>query len=124
MLDSLPFCLNAFSVPIISLRYVSVFTALLTGWKQNFNKIFLKTGERIFNLLRAFNLKHGAKREDDYLPPRILNEPLPQSLGKADTIDLNPMLKEYYKLRGWDYETGKIKKEKLEELELDDIIKL
>ncbi len=124
MLDSLPFCLNAFAVPIFSLRYVAVFTALITGWKQNFNEVFLKTGERILNLLRAFNLKHGATREDDYLPPRILNNPLPQSLGKADTIKLEPMLKEYYELRGWDYETGKIKKEKLEELELDDIVKI
>ncbi|MHA1271441.1 MAG: aldehyde ferredoxin oxidoreductase family protein [Candidatus Helarchaeota archaeon] len=124
MIDSLPFCLNAFSVPIISIRYVSVFTALLTGWPQKFKSIFLKTGERIFNLLRAFNLKHGGTKEDDYLPNRILNEPLPQMLGKGKNIMLEPMMKEYYKCRGWDLETGKIKKEKLEELELDDIVKM
>ena len=123
MLDSLPFCLNAFSVPIFSLRYVAVLTALLTGWKQNFYNTFLKTGERIINLERAFNLKHGATKDDDYLPPRILNEPLPSSLGKARPIDLEPMLKEYYKLRGWDYKTGEITKEKLEDLELDNIVK-
>ncbi|MBD3227784.1 MAG: hypothetical protein GF329_06315 [Candidatus Lokiarchaeota archaeon] len=123
MLDSLPFCLNAFSVPIFSLRYVAVLTALLTGWKQNFYGVFLKTGERIINLERAFNLKHGASVDDDYLPYRILNEPLPASLGKAETINLEYMLKEYYKLRGWDYDTGKISKEKLKELELDDIVK-
>ena len=123
MIDSLPFCLNAFSVPIFSLKYISALTALLTGWKQKFETTFLKTGERILNLERAFNLKHGASVEDDYLPHRILNEPLPQSLGKADTIDLKYMLKEYYKLRDWDYKTGKISKEKLKELELDDIVK-
>lgn len=53
-------------------------------------------GERVWNLERAFIIREGASRKDDTLPHRFLKEK-----GNGVVIDLEPMLNEYYKLRGW-----------------------
>ncbi|RJS79399.1 aldehyde ferredoxin oxidoreductase [Candidatus Bathyarchaeota archaeon] len=81
---------------------------------------YLKTGERIWNLTRLFNVREGITREDDTLPPRFMEEPLPEGVTKGQVVTkemLNQMLDEYYTLRGWD-ENGIPTKEKLKELEL------
>jgi aldehyde:ferredoxin oxidoreductase len=79
----------------------------------------LTIGERIVNLERLYNLRHGLKREQDKLPARFTNEPLdifsysfdPDS-GEAlqsetpvvsgALVALESMLDRYYELRGWD----------------------
>ena len=75
----------------------------------------LKAGERVYNLERMFLLKAGST--EDTLPPRMLNEPLPDGPAKGMVNQLDKMLPEYYKIRGWD-EKGVPTKEKLEELGL------
>jgi len=90
-----------------------------TGWKLSVDDMKV-IGERIWNLIRMFNVREGLTRKDDTIPYRIANDPLKG--GKADghvvTLeDLNKMLDEYYKLRGWDKE-GRPTKEKLKELKL------
>jgi aldehyde:ferredoxin oxidoreductase len=62
---------------------------------------FLKTGERIFNLEKLFNLKAGLTVEDDTLPKRMLEEPMPEGPGKGHVVHLSEMLPEYYSIRGW-----------------------
>ena len=72
------------------------------------------------NLCRAFNIREGARREDDVLPQR-LTEPLSEGLFKGEAIPeevLDSMLDSYYDYRGWDKETGIPTKAKLEELGL------
>ncbi|MEW6298692.1 MAG: aldehyde ferredoxin oxidoreductase family protein [Thermodesulfobacteriota bacterium] len=77
----------------------------------------LKIGERIWNLERLFNNAAGFTRADDSLPPRITSEPLTEGMSKGHVVDLEPMLNEYYQLRGWDRE-GRPTPEKLRELGL------
>lgn len=77
----------------------------------------IKVGERIWNIEKLFNLKAGLTRADDTLPKRILKEGLPGGPAKGKIVDLEPMLAEYYKLRGWD-EQGVPMKKKLKELGL------
>ena len=51
-----------------------------------------------------------------------MTEPLKEGAAKGHVIsqdDLNIMLDEYYKVRGWDLETGTPTKEKLIELGLE-----
>jgi aldehyde:ferredoxin oxidoreductase len=76
-----------------------------------------KTGERIWNLERLFNLKAGLTGKDDTLPPRMLKEPMPEGPAKGHVVELDKMLPEYYRLRGWD-ENGVPTPEKLKELGL------
>jgi aldehyde:ferredoxin oxidoreductase len=83
----------------------------------------VKLGERAYNLARVFNVREGVTRADDTLPPRLLEEPLPDgpAAGKVNE-NLPAMLDRYYELRGWDKVTGKPTPEKLRELGLEEYI--
>jgi len=78
----------------------------------------LRAGDRIWNLEKLFNLEAGLTKEDDTLPPRLLNEPLTTGPAKGKVAELAVMLEEYYELRGWDKE-GIPTEEKLSELGID-----
>jgi aldehyde:ferredoxin oxidoreductase len=93
--------------------------AAATGWDITLNEL-MKTGERIFNLCRAFNVREGITRKDDTLPKRF-TEPLPEGPYKGEAFPrevLEKMLDYYYEFRGWNKRTGIPTREKLEELEL------
>ena len=60
---------------------------------------YYEIGERIFNLERLMNCREGISRKDDTLPDRILTEVREDGWP---SIELDPMLDKYYKLRGWD----------------------
>jgi aldehyde:ferredoxin oxidoreductase len=79
---------------------------------------FRKTGERLFNLARVYNVREGITRADDTLPARLLEEPMPEGPAKGQTVNLDPLLDAYYEFRGWD-KNGIPTKEKLKELGLD-----
>jgi aldehyde:ferredoxin oxidoreductase len=81
---------------------------------------YLKTGERIWNLTRLFNVREGITRKDDTLPPRFMEESLPDGVAKGQRTTrriLDEMLDEYYTLRGWN-ENGVPTQEKLKQLDL------
>lgn len=87
----------------------------VTGF--NYTKKDLKTiGERTINLEKLFNIKQGFTKEDDTLPKRFLEQPL-KGPSQKETVNLQKMLKKYYKIRGWN-KKGKPKKEKLKELKI------
>ncbi|MGD2156050.1 MAG: aldehyde ferredoxin oxidoreductase family protein [Anaerolineales bacterium] len=77
----------------------------------------MQAAERVYNLERMFLLKAGFTKEDDTLPYRMLNEPMPEGPAKGHVVALDQMLPEFYRLRGWD-ENGVPKQEKLVELGL------
>ena len=83
---------------------------------------FRKTGERIYNLERAFNVREGITRADDTLPARLLEEPLPEGPAEGQVVNLDPLLDAYYEFRGWD-KNGKPTPERLKALGLDWVIK-
>lgn len=85
-----------------------------TGWDIS-AKEFRMIGERIFNLQRAFNVRLGISRMDDKLPPRMYEKANPE---RHSVKPLDPILDEYYEVRGWTPD-GKPTKEKLLELGLD-----
>jgi len=87
-----------------------------TGWDIKDSDVLL-IGERIYNLERLIMGKLGVKNEDT-LPKRILEEPLPDGPSKGEIEDLGKMLPEYYNLRGWTNE-GVPTPEKLLELGLN-----
>lgn len=86
----------------------------------------LTIGERILNLQRCFNIRHGLTPEHDDVSERLLSVP---SDGPAEGISSRPylkaMVKEYYHLMGWDSVTGKPLPDTLRRLglekEIDDI---
>jgi aldehyde:ferredoxin oxidoreductase len=81
----------------------------------------IKAGERIWNLERLYNNREGFTAKNDTLPPRLLTEAPTDGPSKGWVSHLEPMLKEYYRTRGWD-EHGVPKPQKLAELELLDLV--
>jgi aldehyde:ferredoxin oxidoreductase len=79
---------------------------------------FRRTGERIYNLERAYILREGFTRKDDTLPPRLLEDPLPEGPAKGHVVNLDILLDAYYKYRGWD-DQGRPTIEKLRELDIE-----
>lgn len=61
-------------------------------------------GERIWTLIRRFNVREGFDRSDDALPA-VLTEPIeggPHDGEAIDTSEFEKMLELYYERRGWD----------------------
>jgi aldehyde:ferredoxin oxidoreductase len=56
----------------------------------------------ISDITRKFNVQEGLTREDDLLPKRFHSEALPET-GKVITPqEMDTLLQEYYRERGWD----------------------
>jgi aldehyde:ferredoxin oxidoreductase len=106
-----------------------------------------RIGARVFELNRAIMFRDGRKgREEDilsevnfvsmqeppadmfdmYNPERYLpgkgDELISHKGAAVDREKFEKMMDEYYELRGWDVETGYLKKEQLTELGLADIV--
>jgi aldehyde:ferredoxin oxidoreductase len=80
-------------------------------------------GERVCNLKKAFNIREGWTKEDDWLPGRVLGDPMPSGPGKGVFVtpdELRVMIDDYYAARGWTSD-GLIPRSKLVELGLEDI---
>jgi aldehyde:ferredoxin oxidoreductase len=90
-------------------------TNALTGQSFDISDLFT-AGERIVNLERLFNLKHGASVADDRLPDMFFDKEY--NAGKEPSKPyqwMEPMKHEFYKVMGWD-EKGRPTREKLAEL--------
>ena len=72
----------------------------VTGQEFEVQDLML-AGERIWNLERLFNLQAGFTYEDDTLPSRFLNSPLQEGGSAGKVVQLEEMLVEYYRFRGW-----------------------
>ena len=89
----------------------------ITGWDVTLEEL-LKTGERASNLARAFNFREGFTKADDALPKRLQESTGDQGHPGIETEDLARAVALYYEMKGWDSETGRPGRAKLEELGL------
>ncbi|MCK4444190.1 MAG: aldehyde ferredoxin oxidoreductase family protein, partial [Thermoplasmata archaeon] len=66
-----------------------------------------EVANRIWTLIRLYNIREGMTRKDDDLPHKFRNEPLPSGVAEGCTgfvsdEDLEASLDAYYRFRGWD----------------------
>ncbi len=114
--DSLDLCkFSSFSenADLYAEQYSAVVGIELTG------DDIMKIGERVYNIERYFNNQAGFDGKEDTLPERFLKEPATGN-SAGEVSHLAEMLKEYYEVRGW--ENGVVTKEKLKELEIEEIV--
>jgi aldehyde:ferredoxin oxidoreductase len=78
-----------------------------------------RIAERQVTLKRLFNAREGISRKDDRLPSRFTDEPMPEGPGRGQRVNLEPMLDDYYRLRGWSLENGLPTDETLRRLSLE-----
>jgi len=122
IIDSLEVCKNlAENMELLPFNRAAEITEVTTGFHFTEEAVF-GIGERIINLERAYLIREGIRRRDDYLPARFLKEPLPDGNSKGAIFEIEPMLNEYYAERDWDSETGVPKAEKLRKIGLAYIV--
>jgi len=97
---------------------VEIFKAV-TGWDTSLWEL-AKVGERALNMARAFNMREGLTEKEDWLPPRMFQTqnggPIPDTA--VDPRKLRKAKKTYYRMMGWDEDSGVPAVGKLEELDI------
>jgi len=97
---------------------------LVTGFEMTPEEL-KRSGERINNVARLFNVREGLGRKDDTLPYKVMHLPIPdEGPSKGAYVsqeELDLLLDDYYMARGWTRE-GIPTVEKLKELGMDDLI--
>jgi aldehyde:ferredoxin oxidoreductase len=91
----------------------------VTGWDVDGSEL-RQTARRIVLAKRVFNIREGWQPEDDWLPERLLSEPLELGSGRVATLTpqrLRAMIDAYYTARGLDSE-GRPDSTKLTDLRL------
>ncbi len=78
----------------------------VTGWEVSGGEL-RETARRIVMAKRVYNIREGWQPADDWLPDRLLNEPLSLPSGRVATLTadrLRTMVDSYYNMRGLDPE--------------------
>ena len=95
----------------------------VTGVKMDTSKM-RTIANRIFTQERAFLVREGITKKDDFLKGKWVRGPVPNGPFEGHTIEEEKwakMLSEYYKTRGWDPQTGIPTRETLKKLGLQDV---
>ncbi|MBD3184033.1 aldehyde ferredoxin oxidoreductase, partial [Candidatus Poribacteria bacterium] len=92
----------------------------MTGWDVT-NWELMKAGERGTTMARAYNVREGFTKKDDIFPDRIYKAfPTGPLAGVEYGEDrLSDAVNVYYDMMGWDKETGKPTRGKLQELGIE-----
>ena len=115
--NSIVMCIFANTEPEMQVKLINAACGL--DWDLD---DMMKCGERGWNLKRAINHRMGLTAANDKLPKAML-EPFPDGGSAGYVPDIQGMLYAYYQARGWDMETGRPSREKLLELDLEDVAK-
>ena len=117
--DSLVVCLQATGNVVKPL--VNILNAV-TGWGFTLKEA-LDVGLRSVHLMRAFDIRAGFTPEMEMPSARLLSAP---SEGPAKGQSIKPsfskMVKDHYRLMGWDEETGRPLPQTLKHIGLEKII--
>jgi aldehyde:ferredoxin oxidoreductase len=116
MWNSLVLCYFANVAPKNVLKMVNH----VTGFDYSLEEL-MELGERSWNLKRIINHRLGLKGSDDRLPKQFL-KPYTDGGSAGYVPPFDEMLTAYYKIRGWDPESGKPTPERLQKLGLKEYI--
>lgn len=108
------------ALPAVAAENTANLMEAVTGIPYTVNDI-IRVGERVNNMARAFNALAGLTVADDYLPERLMTEPIRDGSSKGHLVsreEMDYMLREYFTERGWDTGTGIPTRERLESLDL------
>ena len=61
-----------------------------------------KSLRKTINNDRLMNIDFGITAKDDTLPLRFTHEPLLEGASKNQVVPVRDMVKDYYRIKGWD----------------------
>jgi aldehyde:ferredoxin oxidoreductase len=102
--DCLTMCKNVgLSMDILDFEFAS--RLLRAGTGLDFTPDRVNEALRgIINADRRLNMAFGMDSSQDTLPKRFTHEPLTEGASKGQVVPVKEMVKEYYRLKGWDEE--------------------
>jgi aldehyde:ferredoxin oxidoreductase len=106
LFNTLPVCL--FGGAEIKIEDGLAAAVAMTGRGLTYDQL-RQTAERIRTLIRMFNAREGLDRRRDTLPQRLFDQPSTHGPSRGETVDrdkFEQLLTEYYRLVGWDPDTG------------------
>ncbi len=109
-------------LPNPSVKHTVEMIAAATGFDVTLNNV-LTYGERMWNLKRAINLKLGYNARASEKLPELVSHALADGGTEGHVVELEPMLREYYTARDWDWASGKPSRAKLNALGMTEIAK-
>jgi len=123
--DSLEICkfITAHNGHGINLEDMGEMLYAVTGVKMDISEM-RTVANRIFTLERAFLVREGITKKDDFLKGKWVRGPVPNGPFEGHTIEKEKwekMLSQFYKTRGWDVQTGIPTNETLGKLGLQDV---
>ena len=113
-------CLCSFSRGFMTRELIAKVISDCTGIATTVDDLIV-AAERMYNLEKLFNLREGMTREDDTLPLRFLQEPMPEGAAKGYVNHLPEMLDGFYKAMGWN-DRGEPTPELLKKLNLESYV--
>ena len=104
LIDSLTICKNiGQSMEVIDAEFGAEILTAGTGLSFGPDEI-TKSISDLRTTERKLNLRLGMDPKDDTLPRRFIEEPLPSGPAEGQVIDVDPMVKEFYRIKGWSSE--------------------
>ena len=100
--DCLTMCKNiGLSMDIMDFDFASRLLTAGTGLKFTPQKVD-EALKGVINRDRKLNIDFGIEAAHDTLPRRFTSEPLKEGASKGQVVPVERMVKEYYKIKGWD----------------------
>ena len=100
--DCLTMCKNVgLSMDILDFPFAAELLRAGTGLKFTSENID-KALKGIIDTDRRLNIELGIDSSQDTLPRRFTHEPLTDGASKGQVVPIKQMVKDYYRLRGWD----------------------
>lgn len=109
-----------FAADGLNFRWIELMKGI-TGWDLDIENL-KKTGQRIGTMLHLFNFREGFKLSDFTMPERARgNPPLTAGPTRGVTLEFEGLKRQYFEAMGFDLAAGKFRKERLEELGLQNV---
>jgi len=100
--DCMTMCKNiGLSMDIIDFEFAARLLKTSTGLNFTADRIN-KSLRKIIETERRLNIDFGVDPSQDTLPKRFVHEPLKEGPSKDNVVPIKKMVKEYYKIKGWD----------------------
>jgi len=103
--DALDLCIFAIApTRVFTLEEMAQMVAAVTGWNTSSYEI-MRMGERRLTLMRLYNLREGLTAEDDTLPDRFFDDPIPTgdwAGTRLDRAQFHAAIRTFYGMMGWD----------------------
>ena len=102
--DCMTMCKNiGLSMDVMDFEFASRLLTAGTGLRFSQDRVD-RSLRGIIDADRKMNMDFGIDSSMDTLPQRFTNEPLEEGPSKGEVVPVRDMVRDYYKLRGWDEE--------------------